>query len=121
VKASYKNQSLTREQVLGALEVCGGDGHTLYSADAFPMLPPEWLAPLVTVHKSSKTDPKGMILKDGKVLPYLHAVYSLDLLRKMADTVGVLYRPAFGRGTEARNITEALRAALGPAKEASNG
>jgi hypothetical protein len=99
---------LTHDMVVRVLKICGGDGHGIYKAESFSFLPEEFLKPLIVVHRSDRT-PKGSIYdQDGSRVPHLKVVYSLDLLRKVADDQEVKYRPAFGRGTVARRITEAL-------------
>lgn len=100
---------LSKDQVKQVLEVCGGDGHSILSAEAFTFLPEEFLKPLVVTHKSDGT-PKGTITNEKGIVKAVKGVYSLDILRKVADDQEVKYLPAFGRGTEARRISEALGA-----------
>jgi hypothetical protein len=67
---------------------------------------------LARVHRSDGT-PKGAIFVRGQPVKRLEGVYGLELLRFLADALDVQYTHAFGRGTEAARIRQALHEHLG--------
>ncbi len=101
-------KSASPEVILRAASHC--DGHTILDPKAFTEagLPPEVADHLTTIHRSDGS-PKGTIFVDGHATKELSGVYGLDALRFFANALGVEYRRAFGRGTEAANIRSALR------------
>ena len=109
--------SIDKKVILDLLEEIGGDGHTLWDADAgfFKEMPKDFMESVTQVHKSDGT-PKGSIWSDGQLVEDMHAVYGLYLLWKLAKEVGAnLDRPhgLMGRGFQARALTEAIREKLG--------
>ena len=109
--------SIDKKVILDLLEEIGGDGHTLWDADAgfFKDMPKDFMESVTQVHKSDGTA-KGSIWGNEGMVPEMHAVYGLDLLWKLAKEVGAnLDRPhgLMGRGFQARALTEAIREKLG--------
>lgn len=93
-----------------------GDGHTLYSPEAYsPYFTESELAEagLIQTHKSDGT-PKGTITApDGSVLTELKAVYNLDFLYWVASKVGVTQSVrANGRGSQAQELVGYIREAV---------
>jgi hypothetical protein len=93
--------------ILRAASIC--DGHTIFKPEAFTEagLPAEVVTHMTTTYRSDGT-PKGTISVHGKPVKELSGVYGLDLLRFLADALGVKYARAMGRGSEAGNIQVAL-------------
>jgi len=85
------------------------DGHGVLDPRAFREagLPEDVVAHLTHTHRSDGT-PKGTLYVRGEPVKALSGVYGLDVLRFLAAALGVDYADAFGRGTEARNIQQAL-------------
>ena len=97
----------TPETILAAADRC--DGHTIFKPEAFlDAGMPHEVVELQTRRHGSDGSPKGTIFVDGQPVDALTGVYGLDLLRFLASALGVEYRSAFGRGTEARHIQAAL-------------
>ena len=101
-------RSLPGETILAAASRC--DGHTIFKPEAFldAGLPKEVVDHLTHTHGSDGS-PKGTIFVKGEPVKELAGVYGLDMLRFLADALGVEYRRAMGRGFEAQNIHAALR------------
>jgi hypothetical protein len=97
------------EVLLRAASIC--DGHTIFDPQAFrdAGLPESVVAHVNRRHESSGTDPKSTLFVRGLTVPAIEGVYGLQLLRLLARALHVEYRAAYGRGTEATNITTALR------------
>jgi len=98
----------TKEHIKKALEdqVIFGDGHGIYSPDIYEGFD---VSSLIHTHKSDGT-PKGTIFADdGSIMEESHGVYNLTFLNRLVNQLGLEYRSAFGRGTEARNMVEAIR------------
>ncbi|CAN5621281.1 hypothetical protein BH10PLA1_BH10PLA1_17180 [soil metagenome] len=96
-----------KEVLLRAAGLC--DGHSIVDPKAFieAGLPATVVDHVTRTHKSDGS-PKGTIFVSGQPVPELRGVYGLDLLRFLADALGVQYRSAIGRGFEAQNIQSAL-------------
>ena len=111
--------SIDKKVILDLLEAIGGDGHTLWDADAdcFKEMPKDFMEGVTQVHKSDGTA-KGSIWRDGELVEEMHAVYGLQLLWKLANEVGAdmdKHDRLMGRGFRARALTEAIREKLGGA------
>ena len=107
-------KSVPKKVVLACIDIC--DGHTIFPPDEFIKLgaPKELIDRVCKVHESNLDNPKGTIFNDaGGVIPLLKGVYGLQLLRIIANDLNVHYDSAFGRGTEARRIKEAIHKELG--------
>ncbi len=101
-------RSLPGETILAAANRC--DGHTIFKPEAFldAGLPKDVVEHLTRTHGSDGS-PKGTIFVKGEPVKELAGVYGLDMLRFLADALGVKYTPAMGRGFEAQNICAALK------------
>jgi hypothetical protein len=92
----------------------GGDGHTIFSADALKEAgcSPYIIDAFTTVEKSDGSW-KGSITSSetGDLVQELRGVYGLTLVRSLARYYGITSH-AFGRGTEARQLTEGITNAL---------
>lgn len=102
---------LVREQpsevILKVAALC--DGHAILKPEAFTAvgLPTEIVEHLTRTYRSDGS-PRGTLFVNDQLVAELQGVYGLDVLRYLADVLGVKYMPAFGRGTGARNIQSAL-------------
>ena len=96
-----------RRAVLRAAAAC--DGHTILDPRVLvdAGVPAEVVAHLTRTHRSDGTF-KGTILSGGGPVAQVRGVAGLDALRLFADALGVRYRRAYGRGSEAHNIRTAL-------------
>lgn len=108
-------QILTAVRVLMFSDCIGGDGHGIFSigklVESHPQVAPlaGWLKQLERKHKSSGTDPKGVIFNDrGEPLLFLIGVGTLEAHHALARELKVSYLEAYGRGTEARRIQSAV-------------
>ena len=101
-------RALPGETILAAAYRC--DGHTIFKPEAFLDAGlPKTVVDYVTHNHASDGSPKGTIFVKGQPVDDLSGVYGLDLLRFLADALGVEYRRAMGRGFEAQNIQSALK------------
>lgn len=93
--------------LLRAAGLC--DGHSIMAPNAFldAGLPAAVVDHLTRSYKSDGS-PKGTIFVAGQPVKELCGVYGLDVLRFLAQSLGVEYRSAIGRGFEAQNIQTAL-------------
>ena len=100
---------ITKELVAEAIdkEIIIGDGHAIFYSKFYESLFD--VSHLVRNHASGN-EPKYTIYdtETGEPMTELMGVYNLDFLYWLAKETGVTYREAFGRGTQARNIVEAL-------------
>lgn len=104
--------TLTKEQVLKAVDLIDGDGHTIFKRDILEEA--GWPKPLIDkmckVYKSDTGEPKGTIFNnEGQPLIMLEGVYGLDVLQFIARMFEIKYPPCFGRGFQARALTEDIR------------
>ncbi len=106
-KAVEQVRQCGKEVILAAAGLC--DGHSIMAPKAFldAGLPPEVVTYLTRTYQSDGS-PKGTLFVAGQSVKHLVGVYGLDLLRFLADALGVEYRHAMGRGFEAANIRTAL-------------
>ena len=104
---SWANTTAQDQQKL--LDIIGGDGHTIWSANALVEdgIPPYIVDRFTTVEKSDGSW-KGSIFTDEGAVTELRGVYGLTVIRSLAAHYGVESH-AFGRGTEARQLTAGIR------------
>ncbi len=90
------------------------DGHGIYLPEYYYQLglPPEFVDQFIKTHQSDGTL-KGTIHNKGETKAVAIGVYNLDLLRGIANLLGLRYPFYFGRGREADAIIEALKKYLG--------
>lgn len=101
-------RALPKETILAAAYRC--DGHTIFKPEAFLDAGlPQAIVDYVTHSHASDGSPKGTIFVDGQPVKELAGVYGLDLLRFLADSLGVQYASAIGRGFQAQHIQTALK------------
>ncbi len=108
----------TNEAVIHALKSGArlvADGHTIFAPEFYTEAgwPEEFVAQFCRVHKSDTRNPKSTIFKDGWVMEEVKGVYNLTFLRAVAHAVGAdctWADQAFGRGTEAGRLCEAILA-----------
>lgn len=81
-KTHLSFKDLSKEQVIAALDLIGGDGHTVWKASAFEKIWPEWAVNEVSKEIESDTsDPRSTIFgHSGEVIAKLIGVYGLDVL-----------------------------------------
>jgi hypothetical protein len=107
---------IDKKVILDLLEVIGGDGHTIWDADAdcFKEMPKDLMDRMTVVHKSDGTH-KGSIFVGGKLVEELRGVNGLRLLWALASTVGADTKKAadkMGRGFQAHELTVAIKQKL---------
>lgn len=96
--------------------VSEGNGHAIIGPDCFVEMGfmPEWVDLVTHVHESDGT-PKGTIFgPDGRAVQKLEGVYSLSMLYRLCDLLGVDSKSAgsyMGRGFQARALAGVLLAA----------
>lgn len=108
-KPTFTWDQVSRLEQIQILDTIGGDGHTIWSADG---LKEDGCSPYVvdaftTVEKSDGSW-KGSITTANGMVDELRGVYGLTLIRSLARHYGVTSH-AFGRGTEARQLTQGIR------------
>lgn len=111
---SWADTSVAQQTSL--LDKIGGDGHTIWSADALKMDDPSLtfiIDNFTTVEKSDGSW-KGSITSSetGELVQELRGVYGLTVIRSLARHYGVT-SGAFGRGTEARQLTAGILEHIG--------
>lgn len=90
------------------------DGHGIYLPEYYYNIgiPPEFVDQFIKEHHSDGTI-KGTIHNNGVRKSVAIGVYNLDLLRGIANLLGLNYPHYFGRGREADAIVNALKINLG--------
>jgi len=110
-KPRFSWTQVSRDQQAKLLDVIGGDGHTIWSADALKAdgLDAAMIDAFTTVEKSDGSW-KGSIFSSetGELQPELRGVYGLSVIRSLASHY-LVTSAAFGRGTEARQLTQGIR------------
>jgi hypothetical protein len=114
---SWANVSLADQTKL--LDLIGGDGHTIWSATALieDGVPAYVIDTFTTVersdgsHKGSIYPSDSLGLPGMPILAELRGVYGLTVIRSLASHHGVSSWK-MGRGSEARDLTEQIRAKL---------
>jgi hypothetical protein len=106
-----------KEEILKALDIIGGDGHTIFKREAFEgTLPASFIDKYVKEHKSG-SHPKERIFASGGEVPSLVGVYGLSLLYGLRRIVGADFPEEGpfgmrGRGSQAMELTENIRRKL---------
>jgi hypothetical protein len=99
------------------MDTIGGDGHTIWSAPALieDGVPTYIIDHFTTVEKSDGSW-KGSITstETGDLVEELRGVYGLTVIRSLAGYYSV-YSHKFGRGSEARELTDGIRVHLAEA------
>ena len=98
----------TKEKIKDAIEngIIYPDGHTIIAPDHYEGFD---VTSLTVTHRSDFSSPKSTIFgPDGSPQESVEGVHNLDFLDWVARRSGVKYTPAYGRGSEARNIVNAL-------------
>ena len=117
-------RALSDEQILKALDLINGDGHSIKYTRALIEVCgwPEELANAVSKEIESDTsDPKSTIFdKDGNIVEKCYGWYTLSVLMAIASALDVEYRGTIGRGFQARAIDEALREHFKKKEEVTN-
>jgi|LauGreDrversion2_6_1035139.scaffolds.fasta_scaffold00079_14 hypothetical protein len=91
------------------LKVIGNDGHSIWTAKVFREVGMgRFVKRFERVFKSSKTDPKHAIFKDGKLLKELKGIYGYDVLFGICTDLGLKYEDKMGRGFQARCWTDSI-------------
>ena len=109
-RAAFSWTNVSPEQQSKLLDVIGGDGHTIYSADALKEQIDAYVIDRFTTVEKSDGSWKGSITSSetGELVSELRGVYGLTVIRSLAAHYGVTSH-AFGRGTEARQLTAGIR------------
>lgn len=118
-KPSFSWDAVSLEGQIAVLDMFGDDGHTILDADAIREksaengVPTSVIDRFTTVEKSDGSY-KGSIFstQTGETLAELRGIYCLSVIRSLAGYYGVTSH-AFGRGTEARQLTAGIRDKLG--------
>ena len=100
--------------ITGIINHLRGDGHGMYDPAFLSDLnvPDELIKQVTTVHKSDGTYKGSIFDHDGNLVPEMRAVYSLHLYRKISRDMGLPGSSAMGRGFEAQELHEKIKAAL---------
>jgi hypothetical protein len=106
---------VSRQDQLAVLEIFGDDGHSIYNADglrADKVVAASVLDEFTVVEKSTSSY-KGSIfsVETGERVAEMRGIYGLTVIRSLAHHYGVTSNK-FGRGSEARELTDKLRAIL---------
>jgi hypothetical protein len=104
----------TADQQRLLLNLIGNDGHTIWSAPGLVEdgVPSAIVDAFTHVERSGR-DFKEMIFTDGGAVRELRGVYGLTVIRSLARYHQV-ESDKFGRGSEARELTEKILARLNP-------
>ena len=122
-KPVFSWHKTTVEQQRKLLEYIGGDGHTIWNADALKADAQDTVAIDYIVDAFTRTERsdgsyKGSLF-DGQTGEYrdtLRGVYGLTVIRSLAAHYDV-HSSKFGRGSEARELTEGILARIGKESE----
>ena len=101
-------RQLPSQTLLNVARLC--DGHTILSPERLidAGLPNEIVAAVTTTYRSDTASPKTTIFVDGQPVEQVRGIYGLDLLQRLAGSLGVTYRACYGRGSQAAAIREAI-------------
>jgi hypothetical protein len=102
--------------VLRLIKAIGGDGWSIYPVSWYTDfgIPAELIEPLEQKLKSDFKHPKTTLFRDGEPVEELIGVYTLRVLIKIAENIGVhedALNNAFaktGRGFQAQELSEAI-------------
>lgn len=120
------NNNKLQQEILPVLKQYGdnewtdlGNGHEFFKSSLYtkPLpkpddgfgLPEEFVNQFLHEHKSDGTWKGSITSTDGKILSTVQGVYNLDLIKGLCDLFDVKYEFYFGRGTQARAMSTALR------------
>lgn len=94
--------------VLKVANMC--DGHTILAPDELIQagLPYLLVAQFTERHESGDHYKEQLTGSNGESVTHLDGVYGLDLLKSLADNLGIKYVRKLGRGTQASAIQQAL-------------
>jgi hypothetical protein len=112
-KPAFSWDNVSQEQQIKLLETIGGDGHTIWSAPGLieDGIDGYIIGAFTTVEKSDGSW-KGSIFNSSGMVDELRGVYGLTVIRSLASHYGES-SSKFGRGSEARELTEKIRKHLG--------
>lgn len=112
---TWSNVSLVDQAYL--MDLIGGDGHTIYSAPALiEGGVPAYVIDTFTQVERSDSSYKGSIFSTatGERQESMRGVYGLTVIRSLAAHYGMT-SSKFGRGSEARELSEGIRVNLAKA------
>ena len=105
-------KELSKKQIIAAVDIINGDGHTIFKPEAF--VKAGWPQKLVDEYtktiQSNLNDPKECIFVEGKVVKQLKGIYGLVLLDRINSALGLEGSTKLGRGSQARELTENIKA-----------
>jgi hypothetical protein len=110
---TWSNTTVADQQKL--LDIIGGDGHTIWNAPALieDGVPAYIIDAFTTVEKSDGSWKGSITSTDtGNLVESLRGVYGLTVIRSLAAHYGE-HSGKFGRGSEARELTEKIREHFG--------
>jgi hypothetical protein len=107
-----KINELSKEQILAAVNIIDGDGHTIFKPEAFVKAgwPQELVDQYTETIESNFDDPKETIISNGKTVKQLKGIYGLSLLHRITSAIGTEGTSKLGRGFQARQLTENIKA-----------
>lgn len=108
-------KQLTREVLVSTINIINGDGHKIVAPVALwhSGLPRQVINAHVKVYSSDVRNPKHCVFdRKGRLIPSMKGIYGLDLLRNLADSLGVAPYSSLGRDSEAREMTNRIRAKI---------
>jgi hypothetical protein len=114
-KPTFSWDNVTVEEQVKLLDDIGGDGHTIWSAEGLKEDGiSAYIVDAFTRVEKSDGSYKGSIFDShtGELQKELRGVYGLSVIRSLAGHYGVTSHK-FGRGSEARELTEGIRTKLG--------
>lgn len=99
-----------RKTVIEAVKATGGDGHAIWPAEKFSMLPDFVRDYLTTEYESDTSHPRSTIFKDDVVVEKVKGIYGLRLLDTFVYALKLEGSHALGRGFRAQeNVTILLK------------
>ncbi len=110
-------KSLSRRTIVAVTGAVGNDGHSIYDAPLFLKLGlPENVVEHFNREHQSGAAPKETLYGPQGAVPTMKGIYGAELLQGLARSLGLVWKDALGRGSEARNVTSAIRLWLGEYK-----
>jgi len=91
------------------IDICGDDGHSIYSREVFTLLPDSFIKPFFKSFRGN------INRTDGTPTESLEGIYGLELLYSVAMYIGAdiaVAHTKIGRGFQATELTKALKARL---------
>lgn len=103
--------ALNPQEITAEMKKCiNGDGHTIYDPKYYTDA--GWskavIEPITRGMKSDGTHKGNIYGSDGKVIPYIEGVYSLDFHRKIANLLGCRGSDKMGRGFQAQELAQQI-------------